>query len=588
MMRFFEIVLANLAVASLLAGIAWSAGRWLKRPALAHGLWTLVLVKLITPPLVGVPVLFPAVEPLPSEAPLPIAVLVRDAADRGDEFADFAWDFGAFPFEEVQQERLATEEAVAPLPPIQPISAPAPEPIVRTDWTKVLLFTVGTVWVVGSVSWFLAAWIRLRRFARCVRFGTLADADLQGRVDGLARGIGVASPAVVLLRGVVSPMLWVRGFAPCLILPAELLPRLEGQQGDALLLHELAHWKRGDHWVRRLEMVVLGIYWWCPLAWWAKARIEDCEEECCDAWVVSTLPGAARDYALALVETLDFLAGTCPALPPTASGLGRLTSLQRRLTMIVRGPLPRALTVGGAVALLGVGALLLPLAPSRAQAPEVQKQIEKALVELAQDENPPRRKDGDRPKEGPRDGDQPKKGPRDGDQPKKGPRDGDQPKKGPRDGDKPKEGDKQKEPGKDGERPNPQKGELRELMMQLQQLEADAERARAEAERKMRMMMELRRRVMELQQGGDRKEFRPPVGNPGGPDTERRLSELERKMDMILQALRRDGGPQPPMPPLPPMPPRSDRKDGPAPPQRKEGGPRREGGFDIELEFKRP
>ncbi|MFO0863342.1 MAG: M56 family metallopeptidase [Gemmataceae bacterium] len=85
-------------------------------------------------------------------------------------------------------------------------------------------------------------------------------------------------------------MLWVRGFAARLILPADLLPRLVGQQGDALLLHELAHWKRGDHWVRRLEMLVLGLYWWCPARLVGQGpHAEECEEECCDAWVVSTL-----------------------------------------------------------------------------------------------------------------------------------------------------------------------------------------------------------------------------------------------------------------------------------------------------------
>ncbi|MBX9677867.1 MAG: hypothetical protein K2X38_03810 [Gemmataceae bacterium] len=609
MIRFFEIVVANLAVASLLAVIAGSAGRWLKRPALTHGLWMLVLAKMITPPLIGVPVLFPAAES--SDVPNHRMVAeIPKQADPREEFGDLnldslpnldwneIFDGAMAPLDVIPApERIAEHAIEAPVPPAVPI-----------DWASRCLISLAAVWAAGSVVWFVAAWVRLRRFAACVNRGLPASADLQTRVGELADRLGVAPPSTVLLQGVVSPMLWVRGFAGRLILPAELLPRLAGQQGDALLLHELAHWKRGDHWVRRLEMLVLGVYWWCPLAWWAKSRIEECEEECCDAWVVSTFPDAAGDYALALVETLDFLADSCPALPPTASGLGRLTSLQRRLTMIVRGPFPRALTVGGALALLGVGALLLPLAPSRAQTPEIQKQIEKALVELAQDQNPPRKegdrpKDGDRPKEGPRDGDQPKKGPRDGDRPKKGNNqnngnnegngnneengqfgrnDGDPPRKGPRKGDSP------REPRKDGDRPQPGGNpEVRELMEQLRTLEAEVERARADTERKMRMLMEVRRRVMDLQEGGgpDRKEFRPPVV---GSDTERRLGELERKMDMILRALRRDSvSPMPPLPPASPVPPRTDRKEGPPPPPRKEGGPRREGAFDIEVEIKR-
>ena len=56
-----------------------------------------------------------------------------------------------------------------------------------------------------------------------------------------------------------------------LILPEELWCRLDAVQQDAVLAHELAHLKRRDHWVRRLEAVVLGLYWWYPAPGWPGA-----------------------------------------------------------------------------------------------------------------------------------------------------------------------------------------------------------------------------------------------------------------------------------------------------------------------------
>src|SRR5262245_36602239 len=51
-----ELLLSNLVWAAVLAVIALAAGRWGKRPALTHALWLLVLLKLVTPPVIDLPV----------------------------------------------------------------------------------------------------------------------------------------------------------------------------------------------------------------------------------------------------------------------------------------------------------------------------------------------------------------------------------------------------------------------------------------------------------------------------------------------------------------------------------------------------
>jgi hypothetical protein len=162
-------------------------------------------------------------------------------------------------------------------------------------------------------------------------------------------------------------MLLALGRTPRVLVPAALWRRLRPAQRDALLLHELAHLRRGDHWVRRLELLALGLSWWLPVAWWACRGLQAAEEECCDAWVVWALPGAAPDYAAALVETVAFLSGARPARPVGASAAGHVPLLKRRLVMILRGTTPRRLSGAGLCAVLGLGALLLPLLPGPAR-----------------------------------------------------------------------------------------------------------------------------------------------------------------------------------------------------------------------------
>jgi hypothetical protein len=151
------------------------------------------------------------------------------------------------------------------------------------------------------------------------------------------------------------------------LLPAGLWQGLTDEQRDTLLVHELAHLRRFDHWVRRLELVVVALYWWHPVVWWARHELQEAEEQCCDAWVVWALPAAAAAYAAALVETVTFLSHSKAPLPLGASGMTQVDLLKRRLSMIMGGTTPRMLPRLGFLAILILAAGLLPLTPSWAE-----------------------------------------------------------------------------------------------------------------------------------------------------------------------------------------------------------------------------
>jgi hypothetical protein len=190
-------------------------------------------------------------------------------------------------------------------------------------------------------------------------------------VARLARRAGLASaPKVLVVERVVSPMLWGLGCSrfgrgATLLFPGALARRLDGESCDALLLHELAHYARGDGWVRLLELVVQTLYWWHPLVWLARREIEAAEEECCDAWALAHQSAPRRVYAEALLATVDFLfEPPLAALPPTACGLGEARLLRRRLTQIMCGDATLQPSRGSKLLVLGSAAIVLPLGPA--------------------------------------------------------------------------------------------------------------------------------------------------------------------------------------------------------------------------------
>src|SRR5262249_52530860 len=70
-------------------------------------------------------------------------------------------------------------------------------------------------------------------------------------------------------------------------------------------------------------------------------------------------PGARHAYATTLLQTLDFLAESRPALPLGASGIDYVAYLRRRLTMIMTGTSRPGLTGAARWGLLVVALVLL-------------------------------------------------------------------------------------------------------------------------------------------------------------------------------------------------------------------------------------
>jgi hypothetical protein len=210
-------------------------------------------------------------------------------------------------------------------------------------------------------------------------------------------------PELLLVPGRVSPLVWAFLRRPRVVLPEALLQKLDETGTTALIAHELAHIRRKDHWVRHLELVTTAFFWWHPVLWWARYRIREAEEFCCDAHALQLSTGKPTQYAHTLVDTADFLSGTGRIAFETNLEGGSTASLKRRLTMIVAGTRIKKLSLLGQVSILLLALTVLPFAatlvqqPSQAEKPapkaepaprpdpdpkEISEAVDKALKDL--------------------------------------------------------------------------------------------------------------------------------------------------------------------------------------------------------------
>ena len=193
--------------------------------------------------------------------------------------------------------------------------------------------TVG--WLFLTVLLGLGQASRIIRFRGRLRAAVPAPEDLVDEAERIGRCLGVRVPELLVVPDLHTPLLWCLG-RPKLLLPAQLVKTLDLDRWRGILTHELAHIRRGDHWVSRLELAAGLIWWWNPVYWLARTRLDAEAELACDAWVVSTLPKDRLAYAEALFNifsTLSMAKAPAPALG--AAGSGRF--FERRLTMILHG-----------------------------------------------------------------------------------------------------------------------------------------------------------------------------------------------------------------------------------------------------------
>jgi beta-lactamase regulating signal transducer with metallopeptidase domain len=354
MHTFWEIIVSNSLVVTVLAVILALVGRTWKNPVVLHFLWVMVLLKFVTPPLVILPVPVTPNRQLPAPQP-------QEARQRSTEQSPAAVSREAENGSVVlsaPEQREAVEGSPPPsVAPIEVASA-VTDPKGRS-WTTVLAWS----WVAGIALVGAGQAYRILRLRRLLRGALPASPPLHGMAEEMGRRLGLSwAPEVLLVPVRLSPMVWSPGGRPCLILPAALFARLDPAAQKAIVAHELAHIRRRDHWVRLLELAVSTLFWWHPVVWWAGRKLRELEEQCCDSMVLGAVPNGGRAYASALVDTLDYLSERSMVLPPIATGANTLSSLSRRIKMLKHPSPVQPLTVGRLLLWLAVATVPMAVA----------------------------------------------------------------------------------------------------------------------------------------------------------------------------------------------------------------------------------
>jgi len=302
-------------------------------PQVRYALWLLVLIKLILPPTFSLSTSIISQARIKTEwmATQFIATNNRaeiSSAELSPNKNVHLMDTGTRPF--VESETIMSNMTSEPHVEISSSAVTKPEVNVRLYWHSYAMI----VWLIVLVA--LSLWVVVRfRKLRKFHVGKFSSTDLPQWFAPLltqtAEKLSLRKiPKIALSRNISSPAVF-GAFRPVLVLPSESVRSLSQKRTEHILLHELAHIKRGDLLVNTFYMLLQIVYWFNPLLWLIRRRLQHIRELCCDATVARILREKTVDYRETILEvTQRYLAGS------VEPGLGLLGMTEDSSRILIR------------------------------------------------------------------------------------------------------------------------------------------------------------------------------------------------------------------------------------------------------------
>jgi bla regulator protein BlaR1 len=193
------------------------------------------------------------------------------------------------------------------------------------------------------VPWFAWAWflgvllLSLRHLGGwwCIRWWRThhvaeATGAIERTAESLRERLGILGDVRVLLSTKVATPILAGVIKPVILLPAALVNGVKRAEIEAILAHELAHWRRHDGWFAMLQAVIETLVFYHPGVWWIGSRVRQERENAADDLAVGF--GIDRGaYIGALATLAEWQAGFAESRAAVAASGGSVLSRLRRL-----------------------------------------------------------------------------------------------------------------------------------------------------------------------------------------------------------------------------------------------------------------
>ena len=196
----------------------------------------------------------------------------------------------------------------------------------KMSWQMVLVL----FWITGVLGFLIymtVLWLQLHRNIK--RHGIRPPGYVVVLVEACKKDLGIKADIEVLIQGGLNTPALCASLKPKLLIPASMLDKMDRQQIEFGIRHELTHYRRKDHLTHLLLVFLRCVYWFNPVVWLAFRQIKTDMETACDANVTSRLE---NKYRTRYIRTMIDLSGDIGGQYILGMGLGNeRRSMEKRV-----------------------------------------------------------------------------------------------------------------------------------------------------------------------------------------------------------------------------------------------------------------
>lgn len=223
-----------------------------------------------------------------------------------------------------------------------------------SQWIPALVY----VWIIGTFIYFVHlvfGFYYIKKLKSSCLY--LIDDSILAIFNNIKSKLGIQKQIFIFESALIDTPMMIGFFKPFILLPIGLANQLSLNEIEAILAHEIAHFKRNDYLFNLIQLLVESIFYYHPAIWWISNKIRMEREHCCDDIALSICKNEVL-YAKSLYQILQIKSADNQSIAMALVG-SKKHELLNRIKRILnhtqnRNTMVEKISVTGIVLALGI------------------------------------------------------------------------------------------------------------------------------------------------------------------------------------------------------------------------------------------